>query len=80
MDIEIFKNILQSVTPIAETEWLNFEQYFSDKKILKNETLWKEGEICNHLVFIKSGLIYCYYNKEEKETVTDILQKLPNHD
>lgn len=72
MNTEIFKNILQSVTPIAETEWLNFEQYFSCRKLLKNETLWKEGEICNHLVFIKSGLIYCYHNKEEKEIVTNL--------
>lgn len=75
MDIEIFKNILQSVTLIAETEWLNFEQYFSCRKLLKNETLWKEGEICNHLVFIKSGLIYCYHNKEEKEIVTNLYFK-----
>ncbi|MEQ1553240.1 MAG: cyclic nucleotide-binding domain-containing protein [Ferruginibacter sp.] len=72
MNIEIFKNILESVTPIAETEWLNFEQYFTCRKLLKNETLWKEGEICNHLVFIKSGLIYCYHNKVEKEIVTNL--------
>jgi CRP-like cAMP-binding protein len=72
MDIEIFKNILQNVTPISENEWLNFEQYFSCRKLLKNETLWKEGEICKHLVFIKRGLIYCYHNKEEKEIVTNL--------
>lgn len=72
MNIEIFKNILQNVTPISENEWLNFAQYFSYRKLLKNETLWKEGEICNHLVFIKSGLIYCYHNKEEKEIVTNL--------
>jgi CRP-like cAMP-binding protein len=72
MDIEIFKKTLQNVTPISENEWLNFEQYFSCRKLLKNETLWKAGEICNHLVFIKSGLVYCYHNKEEKEIVTNL--------
>jgi CRP-like cAMP-binding protein len=72
MDIEIFKNILQNVTPISEDEWSNFEHYFSYRKLLKNETLWQEGEICNHLVFIKNGLIYCFHTKEEKEIVTNL--------
>lgn len=72
MDSNSLKKILQSVTPISETEWQNFEQYFSSRKLLKNETLWKEREICNHLVFLKSGLIYCFHNKEEKEIVTNL--------
>ena len=72
MNNEIFKNILQNVTPISENEWLNFEQYFSCRKLLKNETLWKEGAICNHLVFIKNGLIYCFHNKEVREIVTNL--------
>ncbi|MCO6176404.1 Crp/Fnr family transcriptional regulator [Flavobacterium sp. NRK F10] len=72
MDKQIFKNILQDVTPISENEWSNFEQYFSYRKLLKNETLWKKGEICNHLVFIGSGLIYCYHQREEKEIVTTL--------
>ncbi len=72
MDSNSLRNLLQSVAPISETEWRNFEQYFSSRKLLKTETLWKEGEICNHLVFLKSGLIYCFYNKEEKEIVTNL--------
>lgn len=72
MDIKTFKNILQSVTPISEDEWLNFEQYFSFRRLNKNETLWKENEICNHLVFLKSGLIYCFHYKDDKEIVTNL--------
>jgi CRP-like cAMP-binding protein len=72
MDSNSLRNLLQSVTPISETELQNFEQYFSSRKLLKNETLWKEREICNHLVFIKSGLIYCFHNKKEKEIVTNL--------
>ena len=72
MDTITFKNILQNVTPISESEWLNFEQYFSIRKLQKNDFLWKEGEICKHLVFIKSGLVYCYYRKEEKEIITNL--------
>jgi len=73
MNINIIKNILQSVTFISENEWQHFEQYFSYRKLLKNEILWKVGDICNHLVFINSGLIYCFYNnKEDKEIVTNL--------
>ena len=72
MDTITFKNILQNVTPISESEWLNFEQYFSIRKLQKNDFLWKEGEICKHLVFIKSGLVYWYYRKEEKEIITNL--------
>lgn len=72
MDSTSLRNLLRSVTPIAETEWQNFEQYFSSRKLLKNETLWKENEICTHLAFINSGLIYCYHNKEDKEIVTNL--------
>lgn len=72
MTNEIFKTILQNVTPIAKNEWLHFEQYFSSQKILKKEFLWKAGELCKHLVFIKNGSIYCFFNREDKEIVTNL--------
>lgn len=72
MDSNALKNLFQSVTPIAETEWQHFEQYFTSRKLLKNETLWRENEICKHLVFINKGLIYGYHNREGKEIVTNL--------
>ncbi len=72
MDKQSLKNILQGVTPILEDEWQNFEQYFSFRRLNKNEILWKENEVCNHLVFINTGLIYCFYNKDGKEIVTNL--------
>jgi len=72
MSIATLKNILQSITPISEDEWDDFEQFFSERKLLKKETLWKEGEICKHLVFISKGLMYCYYNKDGKELVHNL--------
>lgn len=67
-----FKNILQDVAPISEEEWHNFEQYFSFRRLNKNEILWKEKDICKHLVFLKRGLIYCFHNKDGKENVTNL--------
>ncbi|MBC6113057.1 Crp/Fnr family transcriptional regulator [Pedobacter fastidiosus] len=72
MDIENFKTTLQNVSPISEDEWRNFEQYFSCRKLHKNEVLWNKGEICNHLIFINKGLIYCFYDKFDKEIVTNL--------
>ena len=72
MSLEIFKHILQNVTPIPKSEWQDFEQFFSERKLLKRETLWKEGEICKHLVFIIKGLIYCSYNKDGKDIVNNL--------
>ncbi len=72
MNSTSLRNLLQSVTPISETEWQNFEQYFSSRKLLKNETLWKQNEVCTHLVFINRGLIYCYHNNAEKVLVTNL--------
>ncbi|WP_395066130.1 Crp/Fnr family transcriptional regulator [Flavobacterium sp.] len=72
MNTTIFKNILQSVTPISEDEWQHFEQFFTNKKLQKNETLWREGEVCSHLVFMKNGLIHSFYSKEDKEVCTNL--------
>ena len=72
MDIKTFKNILRNVTPVSEDEWQNFEQYFSFRRLNKNEILWKENEICNHLIFLKKGLIYCFHYKDDKEIVTNL--------
>lgn len=67
MDI---KSILTSVTPIEEDAWTDFEQYFTKKKLRKNEKLWKTGEICKHLVFINYGLIRSYRYLGTKEIST----------
>ena len=72
METGLLKNILESVSPISPSEWQHFEQYFSQRKLQKNELLWKENEYCNHLVFINSGMIYSFYNKEGKDIVTNL--------
>jgi CRP-like cAMP-binding protein len=72
MDSQLLKSILQSVTSLSEDEWNDFEQYFLCRRLNKNEILWKENELCNHLVFINRGLIYCFYNKGDKEIVTNL--------
>lgn len=72
MNSNLLKNILQSVTPIVEAEWQDFEQYFSSRRLDKNEWLWKEGDVCRHLVFLSAGSLYCYHNKGDKEIVTNL--------
>lgn len=75
MDTKSLKDILQNITPISANEWSYFEQYFSFRRLQKNEMLWKEGETCNHLVFVINGLIYCFQNKEGREVVSNIFSE-----
>ncbi len=72
MDSEIFKNIVLKVTEITKDEWLDFEQYFSVRMLVKNEFLWKEGDLCDQLVFVQNGLLYCYHEKDTREIVTSL--------
>jgi CRP-like cAMP-binding protein len=66
-----FKSILTNTTPIEETAWNDFEGYFSEKVIRKNEVLWKAGAICKHLVFINSGLIRAFQNTDDRRVTTN---------
>lgn len=64
------KSLFNSVTPIEEEAWTDFEQYFSTKTLQKYDLLWRAGEICKHLVFINTGLIRSFRFLEKKEIST----------
>ena len=72
MDNQKLKNIMQEITPVPEQEWLEFEKFFVERVLLKNDFLWKEGQVCKHVVFIKKGLMYCYYEREEKKVTANV--------
>ena len=70
MNVIALKSLFNAVTPIADNEWNDFETFFSEKFISKNDYLWKYGDVCKHLVFINSGLIRVYKDTETKEIIT----------
>jgi CRP-like cAMP-binding protein len=67
MDVSAIKSTIFAVYPIEDEAWLAFEQSLSVKKLLKDEMLWRIGDVCNHVVFINSGLIRSFHDLQGKE-------------
>lgn len=64
------KSLLTSVSPIEDNAWEDFEQYFTNKTLKKNEFIWKTGEVCKYLIFIQKGAIRSYRYTGTKENTT----------
>jgi signal-transduction protein with cAMP-binding, CBS, and nucleotidyltransferase domain len=57
MNSPTLKQIFNSIVPIDDEVWAEFEQYFYTQKLRKNELLWSAGDIVKYAVFIEKGLI-----------------------
>ncbi len=69
------KSKLTNVTLIEDEAWNDFEQFFAEKTIRKNEVLWKAGDTCRHLIYISKGLIRVYNTKDDKEVTHSFILK-----
>jgi CRP-like cAMP-binding protein len=56
-----------SYIPLSEEQWQDIARYFKEKKLAKNEYLFREGQTSQHIYFICSGLIRNYYLKDGVE-------------
>lgn len=61
------KSILNQVTFVDELAWEDFIQLKTEKSLKKGELLWREGQVCRHLVFLKKGLIRRFSLNNGKE-------------
>ena len=52
-----FRKFIENYTPISDKDWKLLEECLQFKVFEKNEIILKEGEICKHLYFLKSGLL-----------------------
>ncbi len=52
---------------ITDEEWEVLENMLTFKSLQKGEFLIKEGEVCNHVSFISSGLLRMYMNSNGLE-------------
>jgi CRP-like cAMP-binding protein len=68
--IEVF--IKQIVQPNPE-EWAAFADIVKPKKLKKKELLLEEGQTCNFIAFINSGVIREYSFQNGKETTVDFV-------
>jgi len=70
--IEVF--IKQIVQPNAE-EWAAFADIVKAKRLKKKELLLEEGQTCNFIAFINSGVIREYSFQNGKETTVDFVSE-----
>lgn len=47
-----------------------FEALFTSKEFLKGDHLFRQGEICRHLFYIKKGLARVYYYSDKGKEIT----------
>jgi len=58
---------LDSIYPLSESLQEHLLHILKEKKLSKKEYLLKAGRICEHIYFIQSGLVRCFYLNETAE-------------
>lgn len=65
--MEQLLNFLSSVYPLSEALKDYLVTHLRQRFILRKEFLLKAGHICKHIYFIESGLLRCFYNKDDTD-------------
>jgi CRP-like cAMP-binding protein len=64
------KKHIAAITDFSEQSWMTLCSCLTKVEFQKNEQLLKEGQICNSIFFISSGLCKSFYNLDGKEINT----------
>ena len=64
------KDYFDSLVKLNDEEWKDFSAYFERVEVQKLELILKEGQICDYIAFIESGIFRFYHLKEGNEKVT----------
>jgi CRP-like cAMP-binding protein len=67
--LENIKKSIQSLVDFEEEDMMFFLSLFTYKKIKRNQYFLREGEICNQVAFINSGLIRSFFLIDGREQV-----------
>jgi CRP-like cAMP-binding protein len=62
---EQFEAYLSSQVNLTQDEWRMLRSLTSTKRVGKRHFLLREGEICQHKIFVGSGLLRSYYVRED---------------
>lgn len=64
------RKYIESITEFSDEAWSVLSDCLSEKQFKKNVALLKEGQICNSVYFISSGVCKSCYNLDGKEINT----------
>jgi len=54
---QLLRTALSRYSSIEHEVWEEFEQFFVEKRVTKNEMIWENEEVCKHLAFIVNGAV-----------------------
>ena len=60
-------NYLSAIHPLSEELKDYLRAYIKQRALVKKDYLLKAGHVCRHVYFIQTGLLRCFYLKEEAE-------------
>jgi CRP-like cAMP-binding protein len=76
MNYDLLKSQINSIVSLSNEEWHKFLPFIESKILKKNSYLLQEGQICDSIAFINSGvLIYFKFLENGKEVTTDFAFK-----
>ena len=76
MYTDLLKSHINSIAPLSDEEWNYFLPFIELRTLKKNDFFLSEGEICDTLAFVNSGvLIYLKFLENGKEVTTDFAFK-----
>jgi CRP/FNR family transcriptional regulator, anaerobic regulatory protein len=76
MNYDLMKSQINSIISLTNEEWNRFLPFIESKNLKKNSYLLQEGQICESIAFINSGvLIYFKFLENGKEVTTDFAFK-----
>lgn len=63
--------LLRLVPDLTENTWLAFREKCTVKEYKQGDYMYRQGDVCNHISFLCSGLLRCYYITDDgKEVIT----------
>ena len=76
MNTDLLKSQINSIVSLSNEEWHQFLPFIESKNLKKNSYFLQEGQVCESIAFINSGvLIYFKFLENGKEVTTDFAFK-----
>lgn len=67
------KEFLKALQILSEEELQEVDSLLYERSIEKNDFLIQQGQVCNEIVFIKSGILRSFYITSEGEEITNCI-------
>jgi CRP-like cAMP-binding protein len=76
MNYDLLKSQINSIVSLSNEEWCQFLPFIESKNLKKNSYFLQEGQVCENIAFVNSGvLIYFKFLENGKEVTTDFALK-----